>query len=226
MQEPLYQKIYDSPPINRAEILRYARAGEESPEVSSLLDACLAEMDGRLTYRVCWREFPIENHGTFLDLTFAQTTSRALCACLNECESMIVFAATIGLEIDRLINRYGRLAPAKALLFQAIGAERIEALCNCFSREMEEEAKRLGKHTTPRFSPGYGDFPLAVQRNIFSVLDCSRQIGLTLNESLLMSPSKSVTAILGIRKGMPLHPAHEKSCDRCNDTSCIYRRKQ
>ena len=83
------------------------------------------------------------------------------------------------------------------MFFQAIGAERIESLCDAFCAEREAEGLRL----RPRFSPGYGDLPLELQRDLFRGLDCSRKIGLTLNESLLMSPSKSVTAIAGIVGG-------------------------
>lgn len=53
-------------------------------------------------------------------------------------------------------------------------------------------------YTRPRFSPGYGDLPINMQKDIFAALDCPRKIGLSLNESLLMSPSKSVTAIIGV----------------------------
>ena len=80
-------------------------------------------------------------------------------------------------------------------MFQALGAERIESLCDTFCNDMNNE---LGVRLKPRFSAGYGDLPLEVQKDIFRVLDCPRKIGLTLNDSLLMSPTKSVTAIVGI----------------------------
>ena len=59
------------------------------------------------------------------------------------------------------------------------------------------EAKS-GARLRPRFSPGYGDLPLEMQKDIFSLLGCPSNVGITLNESLIMSPSKSVTAIVGI----------------------------
>ena len=58
--------------------------------------------------------------------------------------------------------------------------------------------KEQYKDIKPRFSAGYGDFPLSAQKEIFGMLDCARQIGLTLNDSLLMSPTKSVTSIVGL----------------------------
>ena len=51
-----------------------------------------------------------------------------------------------------------------------------------------------------RYSPGYGDLPLELQREIIRVLDCGRTIGITLTESLLMQPSKSVTAVIGMKE--------------------------
>ena len=80
-------------------------------------------------------------------------------------------------------------------MFQAIGAERIEAVCDCFCDEIKKEFVCSLK---PRFSPGYGDLSLETQKQLFSILDCERQLGISLNSSLLMSPSKSVTAFVGL----------------------------
>ncbi len=136
--------------------------------------------------------------GASLDLGFTVTHSRDLQKNLKGCCRIILFGATVGLELDRLIARYGRLSPSKALCFQAIGAERIESLCNAFNDEIDEIFREQGMYTRPRFSPGYGDLPINMQKDIFAALDCPRKIGLSLNESLLMSPSKSVTAIIGV----------------------------
>ena len=133
-----------------------------------------------------------------MDLGFATTTSRDLQKNLAGCSSGLVFAATVGLGIDRLIARYARISPTKALLFQAIGAERIESLCEVFCRELSEDQGEYLLH--PRFSPGYGDLPLAFQKDIFARLDCPKNIGLHLNQSLLLSPTKSVTALVGREK--------------------------
>ena len=62
-------------------------------------------------------------------------------------------------------------------------------------RELAENDSK--SNFRPRFSPGYGDFPLTAQRDIFAILDCPKRIGLSLNQSLLLSPTKSVTAVIG-----------------------------
>jgi len=210
------------PPVNRREILRYAGIREETPELSALLDAALAEAQSILAGSVCWQEFPLLWEDDVLNLGFARTTSSSLKRNLSGCDRIIVFAATLGLALDRLIARYSRISPTRALMLQAIGAERIEALCDVFCETIRADAQASGLRTVPRFSPGYGDLPLELQTDIFRVLDCSRKIGLTLNESFLMSPSKSVTAILGL--GHCPESGHTTGCSACSKTDCVYRR--
>lgn len=211
------------PAADRREILRYAGCREPGPAERELLESCLAELGDRLRGRVCWDCFPVTalpDGG--LDLGFARTDSKGLARRLNGCRACVVFAATVGLEMDRLIARYGGSSPARSLFFQAIGAERIEALCDAFCGRMREDLARQGRGVTVRFSPGYGDLPLALQKDIFQVLDCSRKIGLTLNESLLMSPSKSVTAIFGITD-RPEGDCAGTGCAGCGKQDCVYR---
>ncbi len=210
-------KTYNAPPFCEREILRYAGAKTADDETLWLMRECISEAENCISYKVCYRCFPLKIKNNICDFENFSFTSTQLAKNLDGCERAAFFAATVGVGIDRLIAKYGRISPTKALFFQAIGAERIEALCDTFCADLETE---LGVGTRPRFSAGYGDLPLESQRNIFSVLDCERRIGLTLNESMLMSPSKSVTAIVGI--------GEEKStktnkCSRCNMKGCTFR---
>ena len=191
----LHTKNYEAPPLDRREMLRYAGARELTQEQEALLDECLAELLPLLSYKVCWRFFSVELRDGMIDLEFAKCKSASLAANLSGCRQILLFAATVGIGTDRLVAKYGRVSPVKALFCQAIGAERIEALCNAFCAGIEQETGSL----QPRFSPGYGDLSLELQTEIFQVLDCPRRIGLTLTESLLMSPTKSVTAIAGLK---------------------------
>lgn len=215
----VYVKSYDVPEFDRKEILRYAGGGQAAD--IPFLEECLAELEGKLSYKVCWRFFPVRQRESGLDLSFAETDSAALQRNLAGCEGVVLFAATIGLGIDRLIAKYGRISPAKSLFFQAIGAERIESLCDCFCAEMQRQAAEKGRFTKPRFSPGYGDLPLRMQESIFRVLDCPRKIGLSLNKSLLMSPSKSVTALIGITEKNTRQG--QGKCENCGNEGCAFR---
>ena len=188
----------DELPFNNSEILRYARAREDSAEVNSLLSECIEEIRGKLSYRVCYAEYEIRMLEGEIDLRFAKVKSKGLEKNLKSSTSVCVFCATLGTQIDILIKRHSLLSPARALLLQAIGSERVETLCDKFNEEIKERARREGKRSHPRFSPGYGDLPLELQRDIFRALECPRKIGVSLSESLMMTPSKSVTAIIGI----------------------------
>lgn len=206
------------PPINAHEALRYAGVKENTAEMNALLQECVLLCEGSLTPRVCYAFYPITRQAGCLDLGFAKTDSRALKRNLAGCEEIVLFAATIGLEMDRLIARYARLSPARSVMLQAIGTERIEALCDAF----EGELIRQGHEISPRFSPGYGDLPLALQHDIFAALDCPKHIGVSLNDSLLMSPSKSVSAIIGLDGETSERCVH--NCALCTLTNCLYRR--
>ena len=214
----IFSKKYTEPPFGEKEILRYAGCKDTNNETLDLARDCINEIKTKLTYRVCYRPFNANICGDVCDFDAFTFRSKTLATHLQRCNRVVVFAATIGVEIDRLITKYGRISPSKALLFQAIGAERIEALCDVFCADIAEEYHTC---TKPRFSPGYGDLPLECQKDLFSVLSPEKQIGLFLTGSLLMSPSKSVTAIVGLSEKEEI--ADHNNCTACNQTDCSFR---
>ena len=218
MNTIILTKTYTEPPVSEKEILRYAGCQKADRDIQTLLTACLDKARDKLVYKVCYGEFPVATDGNLCDFGAFRVSSQHLAANIKDCHTVILFAATVGVGLDRLIAKYGHLSPAKALLFQAIGAERIEALCDRFCEDISQE-RNMG--LTPRFSPGYGDLPLEVQKNLFAVLDCGRRIGLTLTDSLLMSPSKSVTAFVGLTPGKERQI--ENKCSACYKQNCTFR---
>lgn len=208
-------KYIAAPPFCEREALRYA--GGSGDEATELLKTCFREAEQKLSYQVCYLELPLRIEGSNCDFGAFAVDSAALSKNLASCDRVLLFGATVGMELDRLIAKYGRIAPSKALMMQAIGAERIEALCDAFCEQYEAEHCVGFK---PRFSPGYGDLTLEMQRDIFRVLQCGTKIGLYINDSLLMSPSKSVTAIAGITA-----QKQEKynKCSLCGNKGCAFR---
>lgn len=200
MSGTVFVREYGAPPTDRREILRYSGVRESVPEVETLLEECLKALADRLSFRVCFAEYPVTVKENTVTLGEIRAESSDLARRLAGCHGAIVFAATVGHEIDRMIARYGRISPARALLLQAIGTERVEALCDAFEEDVRAEMATRGLLTRRRYSPGYGDLSLELQREITAGLNCFGRIGVSLNESLLMSPSKSVTAIIGIGK--------------------------
>jgi hypothetical protein len=190
-------KVYGEPPVCEKEILRYAGAKTADEATNALMKSCLNETRGIFTYKICYCITDVTVSEELCDFSLFSVKSKSLAKNLVGCQSAVIFAATVGIALDRLISKYTRISPSRALMLQAIGAERIEALCDAFSKDIEN---MLSANLRPRYSAGYGDTPIEVQRDIFRVLDASRKIGISLGDSMLMSPTKSVTAFIGIEK--------------------------
>lgn len=180
--------------VDRRETLRYLgySGGAEIPE--ELLCECEKLILPELSPRAVYEVYGIKREGNTLDLGFTVTDSRDLFRNLEGCERVALFAATVGSGVDRLILKYGRLSPARAAVLQALGSSAAECWCD----EVNAVIKQKFKNTRPRFSCGYGDFPLSAQRDIFAALDVTKRLGITLGDNLFMTPSKSVTAVIGI----------------------------
>ena len=218
MNSVILSKTYNAPPYCEKEILRYAGCKEADNEIAVLLKRCIGEIKDKLTYKLCYRKISVKIDGDTCDFGEFCLKSKKLSLNLKGCQSVILFAATVGIEIDRLITKYGRISPSKAFMLQAIGTERIESLCNAFCADISKEYNMGAK---PRFSPGYGDLPLESQKDVFSVLLPEKYIGLTLTDSLLMSPSKSVTAIMGLTPNKETQ--YKSKCGTCDKKDCAYR---
>ncbi len=198
------------------EALRYLRFGQSEADerTHSALEEVKKEAEAVLAPSVCYLQADV--CGNCVGGIFVGEKSAG--RFLSGCRRAVVFAATLGIGIDRLLSKYGQTDAFKCALLQAVGAAYAESLCDAFCSFLQENRKEaLGD----RFSPGYGDFPLQAQREIFALLSPERAIGLTLNESLLMSPSKSVTAIVGWGA-----PKTEKGCASCQMQDCDYRKDE
>ena len=192
-------KKYTGLDINIAEALRYAGAqGCDHGETLALLGECLSELSGARQGSVCYETLEVRWSSDKLYLGNIPIESEDMEKYLDGCEKAIIFAATIGVLPDRLIGKYVRISPVRALMTDACGSALVESLCDDFCEDMRQIHSAEGRATRTRVSPGYGDIPLGLQKDIFALLDCERKIGLSLTDSLLMTPTKSVTAIIGV----------------------------
>lgn len=149
--------------------------------------------------------------------------SRSLSRNLRGCENVYLMAATLGIGPDRLIARASVTHMSRAVILQAASAAMIEAWCDEVNQRIIKEAAAQGLYCRPRFSPGYGDFRLEYQQDFAQILRMQKEIGVSLTESLLMMPSKSVTAVIGVtaqKQGCVLH-----GCEVCEKSSnCAFSR--
>ena len=213
-------KTFNDLPFCEKEILRYAGCKKPNADIDKLLNLCIKEAENCFTYKVCYTQLDLNVVDNVCDFGLFKVESKGLSANLKNCKRVLLGGATVGVGVDRIISKYSRISPSKAVMFQAIGTERIEKLCDAFCEVFEKEN---GVFLKPRFSPGYSDLSLSVQKDIFKILDCSKRIGLSLNDSLLMSPSKSVTFFAGITNS-PSEVSLNK-CSLCEKYDCSFRGK-
>lgn len=208
------------PKIDRKEVWRYAgyfgKTDEITDELKSVLDEVLADTKDMFSYKICFRRLP-KNDESLKFLEASKGIKKLLCSS----HEVIIFCATVGTEIDRYIKKEGAISPLKMTLANALGAERIEALCDKFQSEIEKKIESENLFVTKRFSPGYGDLPLETQKDFIALLDTLRQVGVSLGASLLMSPSKSVTAIFGISD---TESKKTDKCKACSKLDCEFRK--
>lgn len=210
-----------------SETARYLGYGNATPDerTEAVMLECLEELRQVADAKTVTRRYPLEL-GEDDGVSAAGLTihSKNLRKNLQGCSEVIFFAATLGISVDRLLKKYIKLQISKAAVLQAAAAAFLEEYCDDWQKSFEHRLNEEGLYLRPRFSPGYGDFPLTHQADLLKILDAHKKIGLVLTESNMMLPEKSVTAILGV--------SHENNrcliqgCEACAKTNCAYRRNQ
>lgn len=140
---------------------------------------------------------------------------------LKDCFGIILMCATLSGKIDALIRKTQLEDMTKAVIINALASVAIEQVCDKAEKEIYASMGECYK--TWRYSPGYGDFPIELQKDILTVLDAPRKIGLCTGSSMTLTPIKSVTAVTGLSH-QPVSP-RKRGCLSCNlrDT-CQYRK--
>ncbi|MCD7737953.1 MAG: Vitamin B12 dependent methionine synthase activation subunit [Lachnospiraceae bacterium] len=167
-----------------------------------LREECEELLSLAASYRYCFRRTVVTRPGEDrLDLGFGDFHSHALTLNLKGCEEAVLFAATLGAGVDRLMKRLSVTSPARHFVVNALSSAEAEALCDLANREIATLVLgETGCICAPRFSPGYGDVPLSIQPGFLQFVNAGKLLGITLSEAYFMYPTKSVTAVVGIRE--------------------------
>ena len=210
--------------LNIDEALRYMGCPPEKADASlrAQVETCARELlevvRPRWSYRVVGIGF--EPEGVRLEgglLLPGADLKRHLAGC----NRAAVFCATLGAEVDALIRRAERLDIARALALDCCASAAVEVVCDQIEAELQ--GRFPGCSFPFRYSPGYGDLPLDLQGPLLALLDAPRQVGLCASASHILTPRKSVTAILGVAEGEIEQT--KRSCLSCPaQGSCQYRK--
>ena len=204
--------------IRTREAVRYLGYGHHAVDERTLelVQESFMELDQFSNERFVYRIFEIsidEPNKIHLENLFVE--SENLCQNLKGCKEAVVFAATLGPEVDRMIRKYAVKDVSKAVVMQACAAAKLEEYCD----QIQEQ---LG-YMRMRFSPGYGDFSLCYQKDLLELLGTSKKIGLSMTEGSMLVPTKSVTAVIGI--GNIDEKCQGTGCAICNKVDCGFRRR-
>ena len=206
------------------EALRYLGAAKADRDTRRLAEECARTLESRLSPRYLWRAFRIARRGGGLLLPEAGLALPGKLArkMLEECDTAVLTVCTLGAGFDRLEKEWEARDMARAAVTDACGSAWTEAACDEAEREIR--SRFPGRYLTDRFSPGYGDLPLSLQADFLAALDAGRKLGVTVNESFLLLPCKSVTAVIGV-SDRP-QGAKIRGCAFCGlRENCEYRRK-
>lgn len=213
--------------VDRAEVLRYLRMGHVQPDavLAARLDAVEREVLAAARPASYWQLVPVVDRG---DGTYAVgplvLQSSKLWEQLAGCRHAFLFCATLGAGVDAYLRTCGHRSAADLVMAQAVATALIESYCDACEERMRAEPAVCGEALRLRFAPGYGDLPLDVQRPLLAALDATRRAGITLLDTLLMVPSKSVSAILGAGPSRDGTPARH-DCRLCGKKDCAFRKE-
>ncbi len=209
--------------INIKEALRYLGVREETDELYEKARRIEKELKKEITPKFTYRVFDIKREGEEYILLpdSVRLYGHSTHEMLKECEKAVLMSCTLGAGFETMLRKEQARDMANAVLMDAMGSAYVEAGCEEAEREIHDRLPEW--YMTDRFSPGYGDLPLSVQRDIFSALDITKRLGVVLSDSLLMNPSKSVTAVIGL-SNRP-QAAKIRGCAYCNlRENCLLRR--
>lgn len=214
--------------IDKNEVLRYM--GYKNQEIDEILDkkidSCIDRIKRDAKPRYTMAEYDIENveEGILVSKSTFILKGNDIKRHLKGCNKVILLAATLGGEVDKVIKLNERICLEDGIILDTCATTLIESFCDNIEKEILASKKKEGKSITFRYSPGYGDLPIECQRDFVGVVEGSRKIGLCSTSNNILIPRKSVTAIIGVYD--EIREPKKRSCEDCsNYDKCLYRRK-
>lgn len=217
-------ECYEVSSVDRAEVLRYlGYSGQPmTQELEARIDGEVARCLSVCQPRGVWRTFEVAERevredgapvvrlgGTALELVGSSIQKH-----LEGAVAVGVMAVTVGMGVERELRRLSLTDPVAQVVFDAAATTAVERAADACEASLVADARERGFYTNFRFSPGYGDLPMETQPTLLAALDAQRRLGITLApKSLLMTPTKSVTAVVGMF-GEPQASSHA-SCAGC-----------
>ena len=216
--------------VDKSEVLRYlGHKGQDiDNDLNLRINQCIQETKKEIDTKYVYGIYDIKNDLDLNTVEFKNTNlilkSKDISELLRDCDKCVLMCATLGFNIEKNIRRYSYNDLTKGIIIDACATTSIEEICDLIQENILESLSKQGKSLTMRYSPGYGGLDISANRDILEVLDAHRKIGVTVTNTGIMIPRKSVVALIGVTNK---HIEKVKrTCDNCsNRLNCEYRRK-
>lgn len=183
--------------------------------IDCLIDECLEEINKMASFKAVYKSFPLDFDPLYIKEANIIIDYPDLHELLDNCHDVVVIACTLGIQVDKRSKYYSHIDMTKMTIFDAIASSYLEAKCDEY-----EKMHIIGKRTF-RFCPGYGNVPIELNKELGKVIDCYRKIGLTVQESHILLPQKSMIGLIGLGDNN-----QKKSCKNClNIKNCDFRKR-
>lgn len=215
--------------IPKDEVLRYLgyKKQQIDENLDNIINQTIEESIKLINPKFTFKTFipSIQEEGVLLEGTTLILKGKDITNHLKSSKETVIMAVTVGSEIERKIKYYEKTELTKALIMDACATTAVEEVCDRIEEYVINSAKDRSLETTFRYSPGYGDFPLSIQRDFVNTINAGREIGLTVSPQNLLIPRKSVTAIIGLMtKGA--EKVKKSGCEVCrNFENCSFRKE-
>ncbi len=218
---PIYNARLTS--IDPVETRRYAGLSKAAGfDEQSIIDAC-EEARLLIEVRGIWQMYAYDSARSVIESEPAvEINGRSIEKHLSKCERVLCMAVTVGEAIEREVTtKFGGKQYVPAMLLDAAATSAVEQAADQMEDVLRREVEHEGFSMRSRYSPGYGDWGLDQQRELFRLSGAS-EIGMRLSTALMLMPRKSVTAIIGLTRGT-VEKSSEYDCSTCDKTDCPMR---
>ena len=213
--------------IDKSELLRYLgyKGQEYGEKIEENIDAAIELCLEKITPRSVIKKYELVKEPLSLKGTNMILQGSDIAKHLEDCNEVYILGATVGFEIEKTVNKLMNENPLLGVIVDSASICAIESYCDDLCQELQSQNT---KQLTWRFSCGYGDFPLSQQKDFVTLLELQKRIGVFINEdSFMMTPQKSVTAIVGVKESTGEDLQDRKcigKCSNCGNVGCAYRK--
>lgn len=216
--------------INKSEVLRYLGHNGQiiNDDLNLKINQCIKETKKEIDTKYVYEIYDIKNDLNLNTIEFENTNlilkSKDVSELLIDCDKCVLMCATLGFNIEKNIRRYSYNNLTKGIIIDACATTSIEEICDLIQERILEKVSMEEKSLTMRYSPGYGDLDISTNKDILNLLDAQRKIGVTVTNTGIMIPRKSVVALIGITNKKIKKV--KRTCEHCsNRFNCEYKRK-